>query len=1012
MKGKLSNPLKISSFSTAKSFLSIFLPFTALIIGVTMVHYYTQVRSERTIIESRENNVVTLADKVISSEFDAIVSDLMILAENKQLQAFLETGRVALLGDLAEEFLLYSEKKKLYDQIRFLDETGMEIVRVNFNYGDPGIIPENMLRNKGKRYYFKDTIQLEKEEVFVSPFDLNIERGEIEQPLKPIIRFGTPVFDITGRKRGIVLLNYLGVKLIDELEKLTAGASGQILLLNTDGFWLKGPRPEDEWGFMYDDKSNRRFGNDLPGVWEKISKADLGQFRSAEGKFTFATIYPLTEAQKSSTSSGRAFEPSAKRISDKDYYWKIVSHVSIDLLNAVPRKTLRRLFLLNVFAIVLLATISGLLSRANKHREQAEKSLRENEELMRLVIDTSPALIYVKDRDGKFVLINKKGAEFHGKTPETMAGRNERDFTYISTKKIDEINKFLADDRQIIDSQVPKFIPEEPLTLPDGKTRWLQTTKIPITINGVQAYVLGVSVDITERKRAEEGLQNERNLLRTLIDNIPDLIYVKDNEGRFVIANNSVANHILVNTRDKLIGKTDFDFYPKELAEKYFTDEQAVIQTGQAIIQHEEPSIDSSGKPIWLSTTKVPFKDTDGKIIGIIGIGLFITERKRLEEQLQIRQRMDSLGTLAGGIAHDFNNLLTGIMGYIDLMNLHSENLTETQKTYISNALKSSQRAADLISQLQTLSRGVVTKKTSVDVYEIISEVFQMLEKTTDRLIKKEVKLKPGKYYITANASELNQVFLNLGTNAVQSFEEKGTKPGDYIRVSAKDYEVSGAEIKGLLEGKYIHITFEDNGCGMSGRVRKKAFDPLFTTKDKGGKRGQGLGLAMVFNIVTRRHGGYIDIESKVGKGTAFHIYLPKSKPEEDVKVSASIKGGNETVLIIEDEEQVSGLAESLLKSYGYKVLTAADGKHGLDTYEKNKGSVDLILLDLTMPTMSGRMVFEKMLEVNPNIKVIICSGQSDEDIREGILSQAQGILKKPYRVNNLARSVREVLDS
>ncbi|KKK57073.1 hypothetical protein LCGC14_3058170, partial [marine sediment metagenome] len=209
----------------------------------------------------------------------------------------------------------------------------------------------------------------------------------------------------------------------------------------------------------------------------------------------------------------------------------------------------------------------------------------------------------------------------------------------------------------------------------------------------------------------------------------------------------------------------------------------------------------------------------------------------------------------------------------------------------------------------------------------------------------------------------------------------------------------------------YIDIKFEDNGCGMSGRVRKKAFDPLFTTKDKGGKRGQGLGLAMVFNIITNRSGGHIDIASGKGKGAVFHIYLPKGQAEEEAGTIESISGGEETVLIIEDEEQIRELAESLLNRYGYSVITATDGEEGLDIYKEQKESIDIILLDLTMPNMSGQIVFERIQSINSDVKVIICSGQSDEDIREGILSTAGGFLKKPYRVNDLARTVREVLD-
>ena len=197
----------------------------------------------------------------------------------------------------------------------------------------------------------------------------------------------------------------------------------------------------------------------------------------------------------------------------------------------------------------------------------------------------------------------------------------------------------------------------------------------------------------------------------------------------------------------------------------------------------------------------------------------------------------------------------------------------------------------------------------------------------------------------------------------------------------------------------------------MPDEVKRKAFDPLFTTKDKGGKRGQGLGLAMVFNIVTKRHGGHVYIEGEEGKGAAFHIYLPKGQSEEKSGVDEQVLGGDETVLIIEDEEQVSELAKTLLEGYGYKVLAASDGEEGLEIYKRNKETIDIVLLDLTMPKMSGQMVFERIRSINPDVKIIICSGKSDEDIRDGILSNAKGFLKKPYRVNDLGKIVREVLD-
>ncbi len=346
MEGKIIETSKTNRWSIAKEFMKHFLPLLAPIIGISMFIYYAQARSERIIIEYREKNSVALARKAIVKGFDSLVSDLIILSKNKQLHKFLQTEEYAHLKVLSEEFLSYCESKKLYDQVRYLDEKGMEILRINFNNGKPNIVPKDQLQNKSKRYYFRDAFKIERGEIFVSPFDLNIERGEIEKPLKPMIRFGTPVFDINGQKRGIILLNYLGKKLISDLEDFIDSASGKIALLNSDGFWLKGPRPEEEWGFMYADGSNRKFGMVFPEAWQRIHKADHGQFRLVEGIYTFTTIYPLAEAYKSSTGSGRAFEPSGASITGKNYYWKVVSHVSPDLLNAESRKNLGRLVFL------------------------------------------------------------------------------------------------------------------------------------------------------------------------------------------------------------------------------------------------------------------------------------------------------------------------------------------------------------------------------------------------------------------------------------------------------------------------------------------------------------------------------------------------------------------------------------------------------------------------------------------------------------------------------------------
>ena len=374
---------------------------------------------------------------------------------------------------------------------------------------------------------------------------------------------------------------------------------------------------------------------------------------------------------------------------------------------------------------------------------------------------------------------------------------------------------------------------------------------------------------------------------------------------------------------------------------------------------------------------------------------------------------MDSLENFADGMAHDFNNIFVGIMGYIDMLNCESEGFTEAQKEYLKNAGIGCERAADLINRFQALSGRTVSEKAIIDTHIVAREALNLLGENTDEIIEKRLDIKQGEFFILANPAYLKQVFLNLGTNAVQALEAGRFKKDGYINITAKDYKPGRDDRTGLPEGEYVHILFEDNGTGMSDDVRRRAFDPMFTTNDNGKKQGKGLGLAMVYDIITRIHHGDINIESEEGKGTTFHIYIPKVKPDEYSKTEEDIavEGGSETILVVDDEKAILRLIRIILEKYGYNIRTACDGVEAMEIYRRNKDSIDAVILDLTMPRMSGRAVFEKMLEINPEVKVIISSGHCEEDRRKGILLAVKEYVKKPYKLTDLAQTVRRVLD-
>ncbi len=359
----------------AKRFSIIFIPLVLILSIIFFLFYNTEANNYKELLKTDTLNEATHMVAVIKTQFQLVFSDLMFLSEQNELQRALDTNETLNWENLAAEYLSFSAKKQIYDQIRFIDETGMEIVRVNFNDGNPVIVPHEQLQSKAKRYYFEDTFVLAQGEVFVSPMDLNIEHGEIEQPLKQMIRFGTPIFDRDGHKRGVVILNYLAENMTHDLE-LTPSGHGQIMLLNSDGYWLHNPNPEDEWGFMYPEKEDRTFGNAFPEAWLTITADESGQFFNTDGLFTYTTIYPLLEGQKSSIGSGSAFEPSAQQIGAKEYYWKFVAYAPSSMLSAATGPILNSVLLIFALMVVVVAGGSWVGARAMVRRKQAEEALQ------------------------------------------------------------------------------------------------------------------------------------------------------------------------------------------------------------------------------------------------------------------------------------------------------------------------------------------------------------------------------------------------------------------------------------------------------------------------------------------------------------------------------------------------------------------------------------------------------------------------------------------------------------
>jgi len=513
----------------------------------------------------------------------------------------------------------------------------------------------------------------------------------------------------------------------------------------------------------------------------------------------------------------------------------------------------------------------------------------------------------------------------------------------------------------------------------------------------------------TELRQTEENLRESEEKFRSFMETASDLMHITDRNGDFIYVNEAMAG-VLRYSKEELLGMhisqilDDEDWSVFERKSEQLASKEGIILEPTWIAQ--------DGRRIQGEMRVVAVYDRSGNFSGTRGVFRDITERKLLEEQLRIRQMMDSLGTLAGGIAHDFNNILTGIMGNLGLLEMRETELDQTSQKHLRDIEQGCMRAADLIQQFVKLSKEPGDKKTTVDLFYLVDEVLSLVVETTDRFIEKHNAIEPKRHYILAETSQLHQVFLNLTTNAVQAIQERGLKPGDNIRISATGYAVTSQDPLPLPEGEYVRVSIADTGVGMSDDIRGKIFDPYFTTKDP--SSGNGLGLAMVYNIITKQHDGHIEVESEQGEGATFHLYLPKAPMSTDEEQSGAVRmlPGSGTILVVDDEKLIRETTQRALETFGYTVMATADGRQGLDIYIANKDTIDAVILDLTMPKMTGQMMFQQLLELSPEVKVIISTGHLEPDEDQGILSQAKGFLAKPYTIKKLVQTVKTVLAS
>ncbi len=635
-------------------------------------------------------------------------------------------------------------------------------------------------------------------------------------------------------------------------------------------------------------------------------------------------------------------------------------------------------------------------------RKETEAALRASEARFRRIMDSNMVGIFFWHRDGRVTEANGRFLEMIGYTRADLAGGGVNWVT-MTPPEFRPLDDHALGQLQATGVCTPF---EKEYLCKDG-------SRLPIlvgaaTLEDQPDQGVCFIIDVQDRKRMEQDLLRERNLLRTLIDHIPDYVYVKDIESRYLVNNWANARLIGVHPPEQILGKTAADFFPPDVARLYEEDDETILRTGQPILEAERPTVGADGVKRTMLATKVPLRDTNGKIIGLVGISRDITERLALEGQLRRAQKMECVGRLAGGVAHDFNNILTIIQGHASL--LAGDALTTNRHQAAEEIIVAADRAASLTRQLLAFSRRSVIQPRNLDLNDTLNAMARILQRVLGEDIALEVRYASNLPPVFADPGMFDQVVMNLAVNARDAMPKGGR-----LDLSLRAVALTRAQADKMPDarsGTFVALTVRDSGCGIAPEHLEHLFEPFFTTKDVG--QGTGLGLATVYGIVQQHH-GWIAVESEVGHGTKFEIYLPASEKPLDPSAAPAktILGGAERILLVEDEEPLRELVHCVLESYGYHVTDAPSGLRALDVWREHQQRFDLLLTDIVMPDgVTGRDLADILKQQKPELRVLFSSGYSSDIIgKDFVLSDGLNFLQKPYNPQTLAETVRYCLD-
>lgn len=835
-----------------KIILVVWLPCVLVVASILWLFYQTERKAQWAITESEEQVAINLAAQAVNTELAMLSGDVVYIADHNFLHQWFDTKTKQAWNQLTGELLSFVLRKPFYDQVRILDTRGKEMMRINWNKGKPSVVPEDELQDKSRRYYFQQAMRLKYHEVYISPFDLNIEHGVVEKPQKPVIRGATPIVDRRGQKLGFAILNYEGQRLLNRLKNIRQQYDHDLWLVNEDGYWLMGPQPEVEWSFMYSGRQ-ARFSDKYQSVWANTQTATRsGQLLQDDGLFTYTWVNP----------ANLHFDAAGER-------WMLVSFFPNAKFVTNMAGYIHLLFSVFITLALTMAVACGFIASYQLQRRRSQIRIRESESRYRSLVDSAPDAIVVSDKNGRIILVNNqteayfgyKRGELVGQTIEKLVPERARQHhvfkraEYVANPVVRpvDIKSGLYGMRKN-GSEFPVEISLSPIETESG------------------LLVTAIIRDISTRKQAEAEQRRAQIRYQELVNNLPVGVYRKTPGafGKFLEVNPAMVDIFEADSAEQLLNHPVSDLYCDPSYRKVVSDK--LMQQGS--VRGEELKLKTlHGREFYGALTAVVKKDIEGNVY-FDGIIEDITERKKndqcineLNERLRTRSvELEAINreleSFSYSVSHDLRQPLRALDGFsYILLTEYGDRLDETGKDGLNRMRIAAQRMATLIDDLLELSRvsRAKIKREVVDLDNIVNEVIhELLQVDPQRNV--IISVQPG-LRAKGDPELLRVVMDNLVGNA---WKFTGNRRDAYI-------EIGGNQI----HDKFVYYV-RDNGVGFDMNYAHKLFGAFQRLHDIREFQGTGIGLATAQRIIAK-HGGTIWAEAEIGKGVTFYFSLDET---------------------------------------------------------------------------------------------------------------------------------------